>query len=353
VKYQPPFEPGFAGPVDGIHNANADAGYVNGNPATGEPGSIPPCEALEHVMREIVHVIEWSGQTPNHLDLEQLRKALKTYVEAAIASNAGGTPIYEGLTAEDKPKHKIRPLIEGSNITFDLVENPPGSGRYGLRISAAAAAGGGDDVPLENVGDGAFVFKGFDGTNDELRSIKGINGITVAQNGDVIEVDGAAISGATLATLAPMMLLQQVRAYNANPAAMTGGVYNKRALTTEVVNQIPGASFDGGNAQITLAAGTYRVNFATVGYNCGHRGRLYNVTAGAEVVGGCSIDSWVSSDFGIGAASTGCGRFTIATESVFELQSYAFGGNPRVGDSVSAVNFGNFIDAYIEIIKEA
>lgn len=352
MKYQPPFEPGFAGPVDGIHNANADAGYVNGNPATGEPGSIPPCEALEHVMREIVHVIEWSGQTPNHLDLEQLRKALKTYVEAAIASNAGGTPIYEGLTAEDKPKHKIRPLIEGSNITFDLVENPPGSGRYGLRISAAAAAGGGDDVPLENVGDGAFVFKGFDGVNDELRSIKGVNGVAVTQDGDVILVDGSAIGGSSLATLAPMFVAEEQRAGNTLPALLSHAVPHTRALNTVVVNQIEGCSL--ANGQVTLPAGTYRFDFSTVVNNgASFFGYLWNVTANARIARGVGCDSGVD---GKGTVpSYGAGRFTIAVQSVVELRVLnrtASGLFARVGDETN-ISPDYHVDSVLALVKEA
>lgn len=53
-----------------------DAPYINGNPATGTRGSIPPNAAFEHTMREIVEVIEYAGLTPDAEDLTQLRQAI-------------------------------------------------------------------------------------------------------------------------------------------------------------------------------------------------------------------------------------------------------------------------------------
>lgn len=50
--------------------------YVTANPVTGLIGSMVPGEALEHPMREIVHVIEESGLTPTAADLTQLYQAI-------------------------------------------------------------------------------------------------------------------------------------------------------------------------------------------------------------------------------------------------------------------------------------
>jgi hypothetical protein len=196
VKYQPPFDPGFAGPVNGVYNPDPDAAYVNGNPATGEEGSIPPMEALAHPLRELVHLITHAGLTPSHTDLEQVRKAVKAMIEAAVVSNAvtgGGITIYEGLEAVTG-HHKIRPLVAGSNVSIDLVEEPSGSGRYQVRISATGAGGGGGGgTPIVNIGSGADVYKGLNGGNDEIRRLKGANGITVVQNTNDITVDGAGL----------------------------------------------------------------------------------------------------------------------------------------------------------------
>lgn len=57
-------------------SVDPDAPYINGNPATGTKGSIPPAAAFEHPMREIVHAIEQAGLTPDGDDLTQLWQAI-------------------------------------------------------------------------------------------------------------------------------------------------------------------------------------------------------------------------------------------------------------------------------------
>lgn len=58
----------------GVTDPNAS--YVNGNPATGTAGSIPPGPALEAPQREIVHCITQAGISPNAGDLTQLWQAI-------------------------------------------------------------------------------------------------------------------------------------------------------------------------------------------------------------------------------------------------------------------------------------
>ena len=67
MKYQPPY---------GITDPNA--GYINGNPAAGIEGSIPPAAAFEFPMREIVSAIQYSNFTPSDGDLQQLLKAIRS-----------------------------------------------------------------------------------------------------------------------------------------------------------------------------------------------------------------------------------------------------------------------------------
>lgn len=53
------------------------AAYVNGNPAAGVQGSIPPAEAIEYPQREIINVIVAAGLTPSNTDLTQLLQAIR------------------------------------------------------------------------------------------------------------------------------------------------------------------------------------------------------------------------------------------------------------------------------------
>ena len=67
MKYQPPY---------GITDPNAP--YINGNPAAGIEGSIPPAASIEFPMREIVAAIQYSNFVPNDGDLQQLVKAIRS-----------------------------------------------------------------------------------------------------------------------------------------------------------------------------------------------------------------------------------------------------------------------------------
>lgn len=66
MKYQAPY---------GVTDPNAI--YINGNPATGVKGSIPPAASIEFPQREIVNFITDSGITPDDGDLHQLSRAVQ------------------------------------------------------------------------------------------------------------------------------------------------------------------------------------------------------------------------------------------------------------------------------------
>lgn len=60
----------------GISDINGS--YINGNSRLGQQGSIPPAEAFEWPMRELVALIQYSGITPSADDLEQITKAVRS-----------------------------------------------------------------------------------------------------------------------------------------------------------------------------------------------------------------------------------------------------------------------------------
>ena len=79
MKYQPPY---------GITDPNG--AYINGNPAAGIEGSIPPAASIEYPMREIVAAIQYSNFVPSDGDLQQLLKAIRSqFLNFAIDT---GTP---------------------------------------------------------------------------------------------------------------------------------------------------------------------------------------------------------------------------------------------------------------------
>lgn len=71
---------------------DTNASYVNGNPAAGIRGSIPPAAAIEQGQREVVNFIADSGLTPSGTDLHQLGKSVQsgqvTYAADTGAANA-------------------------------------------------------------------------------------------------------------------------------------------------------------------------------------------------------------------------------------------------------------------------
>jgi len=66
----------YVPPING-NQADPDRPYINANPSTSTEGSIPPAEAIEHPMREIVAAIVLAGLTPDDGDLTQLGQAIQ------------------------------------------------------------------------------------------------------------------------------------------------------------------------------------------------------------------------------------------------------------------------------------
>lgn len=94
MKYVPPY---------GRESEGDSAQYVNGNPAAGIQGSIPPADAFEHPLREITSVISKSKFTPSDGDLLQLTKAVRSqrlnFVEDTGSQNAMSVACDPALTS--------------------------------------------------------------------------------------------------------------------------------------------------------------------------------------------------------------------------------------------------------------
>lgn len=79
MRYQQPFD----------QPSNPNASYVNGNPATATPGSIPPAAAFEEPQREIVNFITDSNLAPSDGDLHQISRGVQS--SAVITGTDTGT----------------------------------------------------------------------------------------------------------------------------------------------------------------------------------------------------------------------------------------------------------------------
>jgi hypothetical protein len=90
MKYQKP-----------LNETSDDAPYVNANLSEGIGGSIPPAEAIEHPMREIVNVIKQAGLTPNQDNLGQLNEAINAIVQANSVTDLGALATKDSVGTTD------------------------------------------------------------------------------------------------------------------------------------------------------------------------------------------------------------------------------------------------------------
>lgn len=116
--------------------ADSDAGYVNGNPALGIAGSIPPAAALEDPQREIVNAIIGAGLIPSDSDLTQLWAAIQRsqrfhYGADTGIANALSVPVIVPATTE-------RP--DGFAIAVKVAHACTGDGTTQVTIAVGGAA---------------------------------------------------------------------------------------------------------------------------------------------------------------------------------------------------------------------
>lgn len=172
MKYVPPY---------GRETEGDSASYINGNPATGQQGSIPPANAFEHPMREIVHVIEKNQFLPDSTDLYQLIKATRSQ-RANFAIDTGSANNIS--VALDPPLAAyslglvLRVQIKTTNTL--AVRINAGAGQVPVRKMSGADVGPGELTA------GGIATMVFDGTVFQLSNFGGAGGGT--GGGTVYEV---------------------------------------------------------------------------------------------------------------------------------------------------------------------
>jgi hypothetical protein len=119
MKYHQPY---------GVSDPNA--GYTNGNPATGTMGSIPPAESIEYPMREVVEMIKDGGFIPDDSDLKQLAKAIQSCFINYIADT--GTVNALNVTMSPAPLYR-----DGLVIRVKLSVNNTGPATINVNAQGA------------------------------------------------------------------------------------------------------------------------------------------------------------------------------------------------------------------------
>lgn len=172
-------------------SADANAEFVNGNPATGRRGSIPPAEQMEFPQREIVNAILGSGQIPTNDDLTQLLKAIRFFGGNIKNGIDTGTKNKIVVTLDPAPNSysKLFCLVQKMGTANDAAMkiDVNGMGEKDLKDLGGAALSSG-----ALVGGGVFLLW-YDGS--QMRVLGGaasyttVTGLT-ANGGTAIDVDG-------------------------------------------------------------------------------------------------------------------------------------------------------------------
>jgi hypothetical protein len=170
--------------------ADPNAHWITGNPAAGVQGSIPPAEAFEHPLRELVALITAAGFTPDSADLLQIIRAVRQGVGYTVATAIGGNPntLTVITTANGAPpitsyqvgltlKVKIPALNTAAvTITVDGL-----SAVSIIRANGADVAAG--DLPI-----GSVVTLVYDGTKFQITNYFGFSSTTTNNNNFTIDI---------------------------------------------------------------------------------------------------------------------------------------------------------------------
>jgi hypothetical protein len=215
MRYQQPY---------GINDPNAS--YINGNPAAGIEGSIPPAACFEEPQREIVNFITLSGQIPSDSDLQQLAKASQ-YQAGNFAVDSGGV---NALVGTFQPG--ITTYTPGLPLRLKIAHANTGATTFngGAGVVAVKRPGGADLIANDVLSGGVATLV-YDGTFFELNNFQGASGTGGAVNNYTIKipfcVDTSATVNTVTANFVPAMMSQAegdpiaVRIANTNTGPVT------------------------------------------------------------------------------------------------------------------------------------
>jgi hypothetical protein len=183
-----------------------------------------------------------------------------------------------------------------------------------------------------------------------------VGGVDVLLDSDLASQSEAEVGTNNTKVMTPLRVKQSIdyrrrllhvresQAANTEGGTFTAsGAYITRTLNETPTNEIGGSPLS--SNQITLPANTYEVQIRVPGYNCGrHKTRLYNVTAGStQIVGSTSVSaSFDQTD------SIIRGKFTIASQSVFEVQHRCATTSATSGFGLAA-NLGE-VEIYTDVM---
>ena len=259
--------------------------------------------------------------------------------DGALSAGADGVIQADELRSHD---HPINPASGSVTTRIGLLNQAGGAGVTG-NASRTYETGGAETRPLNVTG--CWVIRLFG-------AVVNPGAADAAQLATEVAVLRASKAERQDVLGAGYLLVREERAKGTDGGAATGGATVARTLNTVVANTIPGAGLS--NNQITLPAGTYRINaWAQAGnVNC-HRASFHNVTDSALAIQGMGLNATGSiQGDAISTISHVLGRITLPGPRTFELRHYTELTLAGTGLGTAVGNGGPEIYASVEIIKE-
>ena len=230
-------------------------------------------------------------------------------------------------------------------------------------ITLGTAVAGRLDFETAGVLDGETISYGIvEGNSSEVgRGVYGGSGSTLTRSvlnstngGSPIVLGGSAhvfITALAEDIHVPYMKCSDVKAQNTAGGTFTQDAWQTRVINTEDADT--GGNMSIASNQITLAAGTYRCLISCPASNVqNHQAKLYNISDGEDEIIGTDEAIQAGSGTFVTTRSFIVGRFTIASEKVFEIQHYCVWTIATHGFGL-VMNVGSEIYTIAEFWKEA
>eukprot|EP01037_Dinobryon_pediforme_P018400 gene18400-18669_t len=119
-------------------STDPNASFVNGNPATGVAGSIPPAQAFEQPQREILSVIAAAGIAPSATDMTQLLQAIR-FLASPFFFGVDTSTVANNILVIPAPA--ITVLAAGTMLIVKAGNNNTGATTLTFGTAAQIAAG--------------------------------------------------------------------------------------------------------------------------------------------------------------------------------------------------------------------